>query len=118
MLPKKLNFNDTRLKISGPLAMSTNLRKKSSKLSKKNRKKSLLGRSWSKIGLRKAQPNDVRRDEIPSPSIDKTNGCAMKSERGALVRDSDPPSGQSVHKMAGYTWRALARRLIQTHLAV
>ena len=57
--------------------------------------------------------------EIPSPgqaSIDKTNDCAMKSERGALVRGSDPPSGHSVHKTAGDTWRAPARRLIRTHL--
>ena len=35
----------------------------------------------------------------------------MKSERGALVRGSDPPSGHSVHKTAGDTWRAPARRL-------
>ena len=38
----------------------------------------------------------------------------MKSERGALVRGSDPPSGHSVHKTAGDTWRAPARRLILT----
>ena len=61
----------------------------------------------------------VRSGEIPSPgqkSIDKTNDCAMKSERGALLRGSDPPSGHSVHKMAADTWRAPARRLIQTLL--
>ena len=61
----------------------------------------------------------VRSGEIPSPgqkSIDKTNDCAMKSERGALLRGSDPPSGHSVHKMTGDRWRAPARRLIQTHL--
>ena len=62
----------------------------------------------------------VRSGEIPSPgqtsSIDKSNDCAMKSERGALVKGSDPPSGHSVHKTAGDTWRAPARRLIQTHL--
>ena len=39
-----------------------------------------------------------------------------ESERGALVRGSDTPSGHSVHKTAGDTWRAPARRLIQTHL--
>ena len=38
----------------------------------------------------------------------------MKPERGALVSGSDPPSGRSVHNTAGDTWRALARRLIQT----
>ena len=43
----------------------------------------------------------VRSGEIPSPaqtSIDKTNDYAMKSERGALVKGSDPPSCHSVHK--------------------
>ena len=46
----------------------------------------------------------IRSGEIPSPrqtSIDKTNDCAMKSERGELVRGSDPPSGHSVHKTTG-----------------
>ena len=82
-------------------------------------KKRILGRSWAKIGRRKTQPNVVRSGEIPSPrqtSIDNTNDCAMKSERGALVRGSDPSSGHSVHKTTGDTWRAPARRLIQTHL--
>ena len=61
----------------------------------------------------------VRSGEIPSPgqtSIDKNNDCAMKFERGALVRGSDPPSGHSVHKTNGDRRRAPARRLIQTHL--
>ena len=62
----------------------------------------------------------VRSGEIPSPgqtsSIDKSNDCAMKSERGALVKGSDPPSGHSVDKTTGDRWRAPARRLIQTHL--
>ena len=62
----------------------------------------------------------IRSGEIPSPpqiSIDKTDDCVMKSERGALVRGSDPPSGHSVHNTAGDTWRAPARCLIQKHLA-
>ena len=62
----------------------------------------------------------VRSGDIPSPghiSIDKTNDCAMKSERGALVWGSDPPAGHSIHKMNGDRWRAPARRLIQTHMA-
>ena len=61
----------------------------------------------------------VRSGEIPSPrqtSMDKTNDCAMKSERGALVRGSDPPFGHSVHKKTGDRWRASARRLIQKHI--
>ena len=86
----------------------------------KLRKKSFLGRSWAKIGLRKLSQMLFRSDEIPSPrqtSIDKTNDSAMKSERGALVRGSDPPSGQCVHKTTGDRWRAPpARRQIQTHL--
>ena len=62
----------------------------------------------------------IRSGEIPSPrqtSIDKANDYVMNSERGALTRGSDPPSGHSVHKMTSDAWRALARRLIQKHLA-
>ena len=40
----------------------------------------------------------------------------MKPERGAVVRGYDPPSGHSVRKTAGDTWRAPARRLIQALL--
>ena len=61
----------------------------------------------------------IRSGENPSlrqTSIDKTNDSAMKSERGALVRGSDPPSGHSFHKTTEDTWRAPARYLIQTHL--
>ena len=61
----------------------------------------------------------IRNCEIVSPrqtSIDKTNDCAVKSERGALVRGSDPPSGHSVQKTTGDGWRAPTRRLMQTHL--
>ena len=42
----------------------------------------------------------IRSGQIPSPrqtSIDKTNDWAMASERGALVRGSDPPYGHSIH---------------------
>ena len=72
-------------------------------------------------GMRKTQPKcwfeAARfRPSLPQTSIDKTSDCAMKSERGALVRGSDPPSGHSVHNTTGDTWRARARRLIQTHL--
>ena len=85
---------------------------------KKSPKKKIVGRRWAKFGLRKSQPK-VRLGEISSPrqtSMDETNDCAMKCERGALVRDSDPPSGHSVHSAACDTWRARARRLIRTHL--
>ena len=63
----------------------------------------------------------IRSVEIPSlrqTSIDKNNDLrnAMKSERGALVRGSDPPSGHSIHTTAGGMWPASARRLIQKHL--
>ena len=104
-----MNFKDTRRKISVPLAMSINLQKKSSKPSKKNRKK----KSWGDLGPRSAREKLsqmlVRSGEIPSlrqTSIDKTNDCAMKSERGALVRGADPPSGHSVHKTAGHMYVA------------
>ena len=81
----------------------------------KPRKKSFLGRSWAKIGLRKTRPKFVRSGEIASPgqtSIDETNDCAMKSERGAPVRGSDPPSGHSVHKTTG------DRSVSYTHLTL
>ena len=95
--------------------------KKVPKLKKTNKKTISVGRCWAKIGLRKLSQMLIRSGEIPSPrqtSIIKNNDCAMKSERDALVRGSDPPSGHSsVHKTAGDTWRAPARRLIQTHLS-
>ena len=55
----------------------------------------------------------IRSGDIPSPRqtpMDKTNDCVMNSERGALVRGSDPLSEHIVH---GDTWRAPARSLIQ-----
>ena len=58
----------------------------------------------------------IRRGDIAGlrqTSIDKNNDSVMKSERGAPVRGSDPPSGHSVHNTAGDTWRAPTRRLIQ-----
>ena len=84
---------------------------------------------WPRSASEKLSQMLIRSGDIPSPrqmSIDKTNYCAMKSERGArcvpcavchaLVRGSDPPSGHSVHKTTGDTWRAPARHLIRTHL--
>ena len=116
---KSLNFKGTRRKMSVSLAMSTNLHKKSLKISKKTEKiipGQMLGQDRPEKNSAKCL---IRSGEIPSPretSIDKTNDCVMNSERGALVRGSDPPSGHSVHNTAGYTWRAPARRLIQKYL--
>ena len=106
-------------KKSVPRAMNTNLPKTSSKLSKINEKHhsgQMLGQDRPEKHSTKCS---IRSGEIPSPrwtSIDKTNDCVMNSERGALVRGSDPPSGHSVHNTAGDTWTAPARRLIQKYL--
>ena len=96
---------------------------KSCNKEKSNFPKTPKKKSWADFGPRSAREKlsqmFVRSGEIPSPrqtSIDKTNDCAMKSERGALVKGSDPPSGHSVHKTTGDRWRAHARRLIQRHL--
>ena len=97
--------------------MSTNLRKQRLKLWKKNEKKNpgpILVQDRPQNNSSKCF---VRSGKIPSPgqtSIDINNDCAMKSERGAPVRGSDPPSGHSVHKTTGDGWRAPARPLIQT----
>ena len=83
--------------------------------------------SWADVGpnsaWEKLSQMLIRSGKIPSPrqpSIDKTNDCAMRSERGALVRGSNPTfSGHSsVHKMAGNTCRTPATRLIQTKLNI
>ena len=91
--------------------------KKVSNLSRKPGKKTIPGPILGQDGPEKKLSHMfVRSREIPSPgqtSIDKTNDCAMKSERGAPVRGSDPPSGHSVYKTTGDRWRAPARRLIQ-----
>ena len=84
---------------------------KSSKLEKKT-KKIIPGQMSAKC----LTPSG----EIPSPgqtSINTTNDCAIHTERGALVKGYDPPSGYSVHHTAGDRWRAPARHLIQNHLA-
>ena len=62
----------------------------------------------------------IRSGEIPSPrqtSIDKINGCAMKSERGALVTGSDPPFHHRAYTTAGNMWQGPARRLTPKHSA-
>ena len=111
-----MNFKDSRLTISVPLTMITNLNKKVPNF-KKKLKKIIHGQM---LGEDRPEKNSakcvIRSGEIPSPrqtSVDKSNVCVMKSERGALVRGSDPPSGHSVHTTTGVMWRAPARCLIQ-----
>ena len=84
---------------------------------KQTKKKAFLAGSWAYLGLKKHSEifNSKRRDSGSSTDIDRQNQRRiMKSERGALVRDSDPPSGHSVRKTTGDRWRAPARRLTQT----
>ena len=119
MLPKrkKMNLKDPHHKNSVPLAMGTNLPPKSSKLEKKKTKKRIPGQMLSQDRPEKNPATClVLSGEMPNPrqtSIEKNNDCVMTVERGALVRDSDPPSGRSVQETAGATWRARASRLIQ-----
>ena len=122
---KSFIFKDTRKKISVPLTISTNVEKNnfqtSPELKKNTEKKNpgqMLGQDRPEKNSAKCSFHSKRRDSESSTDIDKTSDCAMKAERGALVRGSDPPSGHSVHETAGDTWRAPARRLIQTHLGV
>ena len=67
MPKKKLNFKDTRQKISAPLAMSTKSQKKSFNLSKtpeKNIIEQMLGQDQPEKNLAKSL---IRSREIPSP---------------------------------------------------
>ena len=70
-----------------------------------------MGQDWP-------EKNSAKYEVLDRYRSTKPNDRAMKSERGALVSGSDPPSevGHSVHKTTGDRWRAPARRLIQTHL--
>ena len=99
--------------------MSTNLQNKSFKLFENPPKKNSLADLGPRSAREKHSQMFARSGEMPSPgqtSIDKTNDCAMKPERGALVGGSDPPSGHSVHKTTGDRRRTSARRPIQTQL--
>ena len=117
MLPEKNQlFKDALIKISVPLAMSTNLQKPKFQDFNKTQKYHSLTDVGAKIGLRNTQTRK-RRDSESSTDLDRQNQSNnMKSERGALVRGSDPPSGHSPHETAGDTWRAPAKRIIQTHV--
>ena len=94
--------------------------KKAPNFWKKSKKKN-LGEMLSQDRPKTQAKCFIRSGEIPSSrqtSINKTNDCVMNSERGALVRGSDQPSGHSsVHNTADDRWRAPARRLIQKHVA-
>ena len=98
---KRLNFSITRRDIYVPLAISTRIYKKEKKEKKKTTTGRMLGQDWPDKHSAKCF---IRSGEITSPrqtSIDKTNSCAMKFERGALVRGSGPPSRHTVHTTAG-----------------
>ena len=63
--------------------------------------------------------NSKRRDSESSTDIDPQNlRLRHESERDALFRGSDPPSGHIVHTTVGDMWRAPTRRLIRKHSAV
>ena len=52
-----------------------------------------------------------------TPSFDEINDIVVNSERGELVRGSDPPLVYSAHSTAGDLRRAPIRLPLQTHLA-
>ena len=61
----------------------------------------------------------IRRGAIwcsPRTSYDEINDSVINSERGELVRGSDPPLVHSTHSTAGDLWRAPIRLLLKTHL--
>ena len=63
--------------------------------------------------------NSKRRDSESSTGRhrSKISDCVMKSERDALVRGSDPPSGHTVHNTVDKRRAPARRRLMQEHLA-
>ena len=101
--------------------MSTNLKKKSSKLEKKEKKKTvpgqILGEDWPDKNSAKCYEAarlrvlDRHRSTKPTTAPRNLNGVrSLGAPTYPLVTEC------SVHKTAGDAWRALARRLIQTHL--
>ena len=73
----------------------------------------MLGQDRLEKNLAKFQVEAARFRVDRQTLIDKTNDFVMKSEQGALVGGSDPPSGHSVHHTVGDMWQTPARRLIQ-----
>ena len=88
-----MNFIDTRRKNCAPLAMGTNIHQKETELRKRSEKKTIpCGMLWQDGREKDSAIYLIRRGETPSPrltSIDETNDCVMKSERGALVKGPD-----------------------------
>ena len=62
------------------------------------------GRSWNRRGVISCAPHT---------SFDEINGSVVNSERGELVRGSDPPFVHSAHSTAGDVWRAPIRLLLK-----
>ena len=54
---------------------------------------------------------------VPHPSFDEIDDSVVNSERGELVRGSDPPLVYSAHSTAGGLWRAPIRFLLKIRLA-
>ena len=100
MLTKKNGISkDTRqICCTARYDMSANLHTKTFKLSKKKEEKKKPGQTLAQGRPDKSSAKcSFRSGEIPSPrqtSIDQSNDCVMTSERGALVRGSELPSGQ------------------------
>ena len=117
---KRWNLKHTHRNISVPLAMyeHESLQQQKNQTLKEKKEKQFLAGCWGKIGLRNTRRNVfIRSGEIPSPrqtSVDKTNDCVMKFERGALVRGSDPPSGHSARMTAGVVYVAVAGQAFET----
>ena len=53
----------------------------------------------------------------PHTSFDEIGDSVVNSERGELVRGTDPPLVYGAHSTAGDLWRAPIRLLLKTHLA-
>ena len=84
-------------------------------------KKGFLAAILANICLRNSQAN-LGLDAAyffcsPQTSFDEINDGVVKSERGELVRVSDPLLVYSAHATAGDLWRVPIRLLLKTHLA-
>ena len=73
-----------------------------------HRPENFSSRSWIRRGAISCSPHT---------SFDEINDSVVNSERGELVRGSDPPLVYSAHSTAGDLWRAPIRLLLKTHLA-
>ena len=73
-----------------------------------HRPENFSSRSWIRRGAISCSPHT---------SFDEINDSVVNSERGELVRGSDPPLVYSAHSSAGDLWRAPIRLPLKTHLA-